>query len=54
MIKIYIMISDDRCPNCGVLGREWEGDENAFVCNSCETIFNKFGIIAQRGKREVE
>lgn len=40
------------CPFCGVKGRKWHREPEAFMCPNCRSIFSKFGVIA--GKEEIE
>jgi len=41
------MIGKKRCPSCGIKGKIWKKDPDIFVCPTCKTFFNKFGIVLE-------
>ncbi|MFH1473715.1 MAG: hypothetical protein ABIE55_02370 [Candidatus Aenigmatarchaeota archaeon] len=41
------MIGKKICPLCGVKGNTWKKDRNVFVCPSCSSFFNDFGIVLE-------
>jgi DNA-directed RNA polymerase subunit RPC12/RpoP len=38
---------DYKCPTCGVSGRIWNKEPEAFVCPKCSTFFTKFGLVLE-------
>lgn len=42
---MFMMVSKNRCPNCGVVGKYWKKKPEVFICPVCETIFNEFMLV---------
>ena len=41
------MIGKRRCPSCGVRGIPWKKEPEVFVCPTCKTFFNEFGVVLE-------
>ena len=41
------LIGKKRCPSCGVKGSSWRRNPDVFICPSCKTFFNEFGVILE-------
>ena len=49
---MFIILGKKQCPSCGVHGKKWGEEKNVYMCPTCNTIFNEFGIIAQPEDKE--
>jgi rubredoxin len=38
---------DYKCPLCGVSGKLWNKNPEAFMCPKCSTFFSKFGVVLE-------
>ncbi len=50
---MIMVISENRCPNCGVVGKSWKKKPEVFLCPLCSTIFNEFGLVAQGQQQDM-
>lgn len=41
------LIGKKLCPSCGVRGSAWRKEPEVFVCPSCKTYFNEFGVVLE-------
>lgn len=48
---MFMMVSEKKCPFCGVDGDEWKSEPVIYKCPNCDALFNRFGVIFT-GKRE--
>ncbi len=46
------IINEKTCPSCGVAAEKWEKVPTTFICNSCNTVFNEFGVIVDSTREE--
>jgi Zn-finger nucleic acid-binding protein len=44
---IMYLIGKRLCPACGVRGSAWRKEPEVFVCPSCKTFFNEFGVVLE-------
>jgi ribosomal protein L37AE/L43A len=44
---IMYLIGKKRCPSCGVKGASWRKEPEVFMCPTCKTFFNEFGVILE-------
>jgi len=44
---IMYLIGKKRCPSCGIKGESWKQNPDVFICPSCKTFFNEFGVILE-------
>ncbi|NOZ81574.1 MAG: hypothetical protein GXO63_00255 [Candidatus Micrarchaeota archaeon] len=51
---MFLMVGENRCPSCGIVGETWKKKPEVFKCPSCNAIFNEFGIIAPGVEKELE
>ncbi len=50
---MFVMVSENKCPFCGVDGEEWKRSPRIYRCPRCCALFNQYGIIFA-GEREEE
>ena len=44
---IMYLIGKRICPSCGIKGSAWRKEPEVFVCPSCKTFFNEFGLVLE-------
>lgn len=47
-------IFTSNCPFCGRRGRQWHDKPEAFICPNCNSVFSRFGIVADGRMQEFE
>lgn len=50
---MFILISKNYCPSCGVVGKIWNKKLKIFICPVCNTIFNEFGFVTIGTEKEM-
>jgi ribosomal protein L37AE/L43A len=46
------MVSEKKCPFCGVDGEKWKEQPKVFKCPNCNTVFNHFGVLLTGNKEK--
>lgn len=49
---MFMLISENRCPTCGIVGKKWKKFPEVFICPDCNAFFNEFGIILESQKEK--
>ena len=44
---MFVVVSKEHCPVCGVKGKKWSKDPLVFTCPVCKSYFNEFGIVIE-------
>lgn len=47
MNNTFMLIGTDKCPNCGVKGKQWKKKPEVFVCPTCSAFYNEFGMVLE-------
>ena len=48
------LIGRKLCPSCGVRGSAWKKEPEVFMCPSCKTFFNEFGVVLESSEDKEE
>ncbi len=41
------LIGKRRCPACGIKGKLWKRKPEVFICPTCSSVFNEFGVVLE-------
>lgn len=44
-MSTFILIGENKCPNCGVKGNQWKKKPEVYMCPACNSFFNEFGMV---------
>ncbi len=48
---MFLMVSERKCPFCGIEGKVWRRKPKIFICPNCNALYNHFGVLLE-GERE--
>jgi len=51
---MFLMVSENKCPYCGIEGIEWKKTPKVFKCPCCNAFFNHFGVLIEGSKEKPE